>query len=341
MKNEMMGENDLYLAPEETTAEAPADRAADAVPEAPAAKAVVAPEKVSRLDEIPEQRDVCCKVFRMADGTEQAVFSPAPIHVFDDETQAFEDMENTVAEDDDGKHFTCGGNRFIARFSTEEDTDELFSIQNGMHRITLNARRSKKALRHGVKPRLLKHLGESERPTDTLAYPDIENGTDYEYSVAGDGVKENIIVKQPAGTYRYPFTMQCENVTARYDGTEKRIAFISPESGEEVFYIPAPFMTDADGHVSTAVDYELRQAPRGTVLLTVTGPRVDERAGARLPCHHRPADQTVRRLCHADIQLGGGQSLRVRSAHDRRLPLRLSLRCKTDVYDAPFADSPP
>lgn len=270
MKNEMMGENDLYLAPEETTHEAPAGLSADAAPEISAVEAEHVPEKVSRLEEIPEQRDVCRKVFRLADGTEQAVFSPAPIHVFDDETQTFEDMESTVTADDDGKHFTCGGNRFIARFSAEEDTDEIFSIRNGMHRVTLSARRNKKSLRHGVKPRLLKHRGASESPADTIAYPDIETGTDYEYSVAGDGVKEDIIVKKPAETYRYPFTLQCENVIAGYDEANKRIAFTSPESGEEVFYIPAPFMTDADGRVSTAVDYELRQAPRGTVLLTVT-----------------------------------------------------------------------
>ena len=42
------------------------------------------------------------------------------------------------------------------------------------------------------------------------------------------------------------------------------------ETGKEVFHIPAPFMTDADGHSSADVSYDVRELEGGAVLFHVT-----------------------------------------------------------------------
>ena len=42
-----------------------------------------------RVNEIRELRGKNSKVFRLSDGSEQAVFYAEPIHVFDEETQSF------------------------------------------------------------------------------------------------------------------------------------------------------------------------------------------------------------------------------------------------------------
>ena len=70
--------------------------------------------------------------------------------------------------------------------------------------------------------------------------------------------------------YRYPFILKCENVIAKLDEQSKRIAFFSKETGEEVFYIPAPFMMDAIGKTSDAVSYEMRCTDGDDIYLTVS-----------------------------------------------------------------------
>jgi len=274
MKNKIMDAEDLYLAPEDTK------ESDDAVLSGTSEKELDAtgpvrdisdkPKKRRRIEEIPALRGNNVKVFRMNDGTEQAVFSPSAIHVFDDETRTFEDVENTLIEDEDGKHFTCGKNRFVARFSREEDNDDIFSIEQGMHKVTVCARKNRKNKNKGVKPHLHKDPREGLRTADVLSFADVMPDTDYEYSVEGSGVKENIVVRKPAAIYRYPFTLRCDHVTARFDERARRIAFVSNETGDEVFFIPAPFMSDANGVTSAAVNYELKTSDNGTVLLTVT-----------------------------------------------------------------------
>ena len=274
MKNENMGVEDLYLAPEETKdsdvvalSDTPEEDASEFIP---GKEDFGKSKKLKRIEEIPEQRGTNVKVFRMNDGTEQAVFSPTAIHVFDDETHTFEDVERTLIEDEDGRHFTCGKNHFVAKFSREDDNDDIFSIEQGMHKVTVSARKNKKNRNKGVMPHLHKKDKEGIRATDLITFADVEPDTDYEYSVEGSGVKENIVVKKPAAIYRYPFALRGENVTAQFDERAKRIAFVSNETGDEVFFIPAPFMTDANGITSTAVNFEMKTNESGAVLLTVT-----------------------------------------------------------------------
>ena len=204
----------------------------------------------------------------MKDGTEQAIFYSKPIHVFNEETKMFDEVDKKVIEDDEHKHLVNGKNGFIAKFSQEENNDELFSIENGMHRVTVFARKNQKNKNKSVKPVVSTKF--DIHNADVVNYSNIEASTDYEYSVEADGIKENIVIKEKMNAYRYPFILKCENVTAKLDEQSKRIAFFSKETGEEVFYIPAPFMMDATGKTSDAVSYEMRSATGDDVYLTIS-----------------------------------------------------------------------
>ena len=222
------------------------------------------------VKEITELRGENKKVFKMSDGTEQAVFFASPIHAFDDETHTFKEENDTICEDEEARHLVCKKNRFLAKFSQEEENDEIFSIENGMHRVVVSSYKTKKNRNKGVKPTMNKKKINDIKNLNVLTYENVEAGANYEYSVEGDGVKENIIVKTKANVYRYPFIIHCENVTPKLNEKEKRIAFLSNETGEEVFFIPAPFMTDANGISSTGVFYALRTHASGNAILTVT-----------------------------------------------------------------------
>ena len=84
-----------------------------------------------RVGEIPEFRERNKKRFKMSDGTEQEVFYASDVHVLNEATGQYDDIEDSISEDEDGKHFTNGKNNFIAKFSREDDTDEIFFVEQG------------------------------------------------------------------------------------------------------------------------------------------------------------------------------------------------------------------
>lgn len=232
-----------------------------------------APKKAARVNEIPELRGENRKVFRMSDGTEQAVFYAEPIHVFDDETQRFEPMDTALAEKENA--FVSGKNGFTAEFSKDKSNDELFNIADGAHRITVLSKKIGKHRQTAAVANLMKATADdstmtSDQIADKVLFEKAEEGADFTYSLTGSGVKEDIVIKEKADVYRYSFLLRPENVAAQFDEKEKRIAFMDCESGEEIFHIPAPFMTDADGNNSADVSYDIRELDDGDLLLTVT-----------------------------------------------------------------------
>ena len=268
MKNETMGVTELALAPETKKNEGavPSADLAGGAASMPASVEKAKPQKAKRLAEIPALRGRDHKVFRMSDGTEQAEFSAHPIFASDE--KQLSETAFAITEDEDGKHFTYKKENFCARFSKKED-DELFSIEEGVHKVTVcNAR--KKSPRHKHEgPALHKKENGKRLASDTVCFANAVANADYEYAIKGNGVKEDIVVKKPAAVYRYPFALHLLNVGARVESESKRIAFLSKETGEEVFYIPAPFMKDANGAMSTAVNYEVTETENDTLLLTV------------------------------------------------------------------------
>ncbi len=231
--------------------------------------------KAERVNEIPTLRGENSRVFRMSDGTEQAVFYAEPIHVFDDETQCFETADTVFA--DNTKAFVGRKSRFTAEFSKDASNDELFRITDGAHQVTVFSAKAGKHKQHPAVAKFAKsnvnELASASPLTDKLVFEEAEAGADLIYSLIGSGVKENIVIKEKADVYRYSFLLRCENVAAEFEETEQRIAFNDLETGDEVFNIPASFMSDADGNLSEAVSYDCRTLESGDILLTVTADR--------------------------------------------------------------------
>lgn len=267
MANEEYGAGEIYLASEEEILEEtlPVNESVSEEETSEDMTVMVeeTPKSNVRVSEILELRENNRKVYRMSDGSEQAVFYPGAVHVFNTDTEMYDEMDNTLSEEEDGRHYVGGKHDFVAKFSREEENDELFSVESGMHRVTVSAKKNRKQRNKGVIPKIREKKAEEFGRADKLVFEDVEAGSDYEYSVAGNGVKENILVKEKAEVYQYSFVLHQENVTAEFDADKKRVSFVSHESGEEVFYIPAPFMTDAKGVVSTDVFYDLRTARNG------------------------------------------------------------------------------
>ena len=243
-------QQELYLAPQE-----------NAVVQKETAESKAETEKRIRKNELHKLRTSNRKVFRMSDGTQQAVFYPNAVHALDDETKIFEEVDTAIVADEDKEHYCNGKGNFKARFCCKED-NELFSIERGKYSVTVLAKSNKGK---SVKPVFKKN---ADNNTD-IVFKRAHNGAHYKYNVMADGVKENIIVNKKANTYKFPFVLHCRNVTAQLDEENKRVAFLDTENGEEVFYIPSPVMSDANKDTSCAVDYELKQLESGEIEFTV------------------------------------------------------------------------
>ena len=106
-----------------------------------------------------------------------------------------------------------------------------------------------------------------EKATSAIMYEDVYAGVSFQYDLFGPHIKESIIVDGIQADYTYVFSLYLENLTPclEEDGS------ISLRDGETVAYeIPAPYMYDAAGESSNAVEYGLAPAGNGRYALVVS-----------------------------------------------------------------------
>ena len=225
--------------------------------------------KTFAVREIVEKRRSNRKVYKMNDGSERAEIFASNVHFFNKDTQMFEECDSVIFEDETGKFYTNRIGDFRTKFSNEENDDEIFSIEKDNHKIRVSLKKKKSNINRKSVPRLHKcHINNCVK--DKLVYNDIDEGVAFEYSVDNNGVKENIIIKSKSNVYRYSFIIDCENLVPNYIESEKRIIFSDPETSENIFEIPAPYMFDANGKVSHALMYELKNTKDGRFSFSVT-----------------------------------------------------------------------
>ena len=80
-----------------------------------------------------------------------------------------------------------------------------------------------------------------------------------EYKIQGDGIKENIIVKEKSEKYVYEFMMYIQGLGMRLSEEKNRIELFANRDGiEDIEYvIPVPYMYDAKGEMSDDIEYDL------------------------------------------------------------------------------------
>ena len=223
-----------------------------------------------RVEEIRELREEHKKVFRLDDGSLEAVFTPSLVKT-DTPTDPLLFLE------EGGKHYRRCRNDYTARFSSDEENDELFSIEKGEYSVTVSAKKKKRPHPRGTLP----SLNRSDEK-ESLLFKGIKHGADYEYTAEENGVKESIIVKKKGSSYTYAFLLECRGLRAELDEANTRIFFRDKNNNEEIFFTPAPFMTDASGERSEALFYTLSSVADDTYAFSVTADA--ECPKKRTPC---------------------------------------------------------
>lgn len=101
----------------------------------------------------------------------------------------------------------------------------------------------------------------AENLRSAIAFPSAWEGADLHYAIAGQTLKETIVLQAvPTNTsFSFCFTYTGLQAVAETDGS----VLFSDEAGEPVFRIAAPFMTDAEDGYSTAVSVTLEPTASG------------------------------------------------------------------------------
>ena len=228
------------------------------------------------LYEVDEKRDEFTKVYKKNDGSYTAMVSSEPLHFIQD--GKWTDIDNTlVSSVENGKSvFTNTNSMFDIMFpdvlsensGIEIKNDEyslsfsLQDIETSQVEITENTNNSANANQNNqqIKEQL-------KTQSDSALYENVMDGTDIEYSISSNKIKENIIINQPSAIKEhYSFTLSAEGLTGVIED-DNSVSFLNND-GEKIFYIPAPFMKDASNVTSLNIGIDLTNNGNDEYTLT-------------------------------------------------------------------------
>ena len=226
-------------------------------------------ETAEIIGEDTSRREENVKHFVLKDGTTKAVVYSGAVHYEND--GKLEDIDNSLFYDKESGTYKNQKNKFEIGFSKKLDKENLVTLKKDGYSLSWGYDAG--ALREVLSKAKVENAPESALDAETAAtaktraeitYENVKSGTDIEYTVASDVIKENIIVSKKAESYEYDFFLKTEKTTPvlNKDGS---VDFLNAD-GEIVFAMPRPFMYDANNRSSDAVSYSLTEKDGGYVL---------------------------------------------------------------------------
>ncbi|MDE6020520.1 MAG: DNRLRE domain-containing protein, partial [Ruminococcus sp.] len=242
------------------------------------------------LYEVTEKRDEYTKVYKKSDGSYTALVSKTPIHFLSEglwqeinnsltpENGIFTNISNTfnvlfpnAISDDEQITVESDGSQIA--FSVNDIDSSIGNIENSIGEFDVNIEIAENALAN---------------TQSSITYKNACNGTDIQYTVLPNAIKENIIVSSKENlksSYSFIFEIGELNYTLHEDGS------ISFNDGDKIkFTIPRPVMTDANYSLSYDIDTAVSNNNDGTITLTYTPSTVWTSSRARVyPINIDPA----------------------------------------------------
>ena len=236
------------------------------------------------IKEVEELREENVKHFEMPDGTFKAIVYSEPVHRKDADGK-WQDIDNTLSsEKENGNtNYSSFDGRIKFSKNIKNANGKILELSENGYKISFSLIdeniKSTSADVKNHKGKKTPTIFDSEREkldklqsVDNLtkiSYNNIKKGIDIEYEIYANNIKESIIVNSRQSDYVYKFELKLNKLLAvlNDDGS---ISLIDEESGEEKYTMPAPFMFDDDGELSTDVYYTLTQNGKYKYELTVT-----------------------------------------------------------------------
>ncbi|MCL1972473.1 MAG: hypothetical protein FWG57_05740 [Endomicrobia bacterium] len=209
------------------------------------------------LYEVVEKRETNGKHYTANDGTVTAIFQNQAVHYLDPSDNKFKDIDSSLH--DAGNYLEANVNDFNIQFDKTSPNGKVFELTKKDCKVSLISIETA-AVKAGLKV---------ENKESEIILKNIKDSADFKYVVESDRVKENIIINKKSDVYEYNFDLNIENMYAGISDDGKTLQLKSKKTGELMFFIPVPFMTDANGEYSDLVYYEIADQSEKTLNLKV------------------------------------------------------------------------
>lgn len=190
--------------------------------------------------EITSKRSQCTKVYENEDHTMTAAIYGRPVHFLED--GQWKEYDDSLTESGTEGDMENGAGDLKVKFSNKIKEEKTIRISNEQGDLSWGPEKGRKAVRNLT-------------GTSSVTYEDVWEDVNLRYTLAGGSLKEDIILKSlpEAGAFR--FLYRSNSLHAQSDN-RGNVVFVD-DKGEPVFTISAPYMRDAAGTVSTAVNIRL------------------------------------------------------------------------------------
>lgn len=215
-------------------------------------------DEVVVLEEDISLREENTKQFILSDGTKKAVSYSQPVH-YKDENGEWIDINNALTLSSNEYETN---NKSQIKFANKSGSTGLLSIKDGEYKIDFTPLNANKVSVEIENPQSnnSRKFDDVKLLTNLISratYKDIYDGIDLEYILTGNNIKENIIVNTKQEGYVYTFELKLNKLSAELE--DNSIILSDYDTGEQIYVIPAPYMYDANGEISTGVEYSLTQ----------------------------------------------------------------------------------
>lgn len=213
-------------------------------------------------------REENVKHFSLSNGLNKAVAYSQPVHYLD-ENGNWVDIDNALTLS--GNEYKTS-NKTEIKFANKSGSNGLVSIKDGNYKIDFTPLSTNKVSVVIENPqsnnsRKFDDVKALNNLVSKATYQNIYNGIDFEYILVGNNIKENIIVKEKQESYAFSFELKLNKLSAEL--VNGAIILSDYDTGEQVYKIPAPYMVDANGVMSTDVEYSLVQNNKWKYTFTV------------------------------------------------------------------------
>lgn len=222
--------------------------------ESPGSGDVAAFSDPAPVSELPEKRTATSDTYELHSGRLETRVYGVPVNYKDAEGE-WQPIDEGL-EEADGGEIVNGANSVDVRLPSE--------LQDGAARLTVgNAWIASKLLSLETEP--------AEVEDGVAVYASPEAGAAFEYTTLAEGLKEEIVLKDPSSlaTFRYELTASTGLTAVLLDSGS---VVFKDDQGDVVASMPAPTVTDAESLApnSDQVGYQLAPREGGAWVLTIT-----------------------------------------------------------------------
>lgn len=244
-------------------------------------------------------REESIKHFRLENGTYLAVSYDAPVH-YRGENGKWIDFDNTLrpmtsAKDNEVTSYRVKNGNSQRIFASNANADDLLTLQKEDVSVAFSLECDKeniipeeKKQSNSIRPEAdeviaaavldtascgyvegnsLLAQAQPDKIYSALEYKNAFGGETLRYENYGNTVKESIVIPAPQEDYSFSFRIETAGLKAEL--CKNGIVTFATDSGEIVYYIPAPYLIDADNAISFDAEYIL-EGSDGFYTLTVT-----------------------------------------------------------------------